>query len=315
MTRFDSNLESTMVREAVLHLGNIYAWHRRRLSLWLFLVGSVVVLLGLHVVRPDWALLPDFLNGHPGQALLAVFLGALLCEYVDSSLGMGYGTTLTPLLLIAGFEPLQIVPAVLFSEFLSGLAAGALHQRDGNVDLLRDPNARRTALLLTLLSAAGAVAAALIAISIPRFWFSLAIVTIVLAMGVVTLATLRRRIPYRPGNFIVVGLIAAFNKGLSGGGYGPLVTAGQVVSGMPAKNAVAITSVAEAFTCLVGLGAYLALTGGLDWSLAVPLAAGALLSVPVATITVKRLPETFIRGAVGVVTLMLGLISLAKLIG
>ncbi len=253
MTRFDSNLESTMVREAVLHLGNIYAWHRRRLSLWLFLVGSVVVLLGLHVVRPDWALLPDFLNGHPGQALLAVFLGALLCEYVDSSLGMGYGTTLTPLLLIAGFEPLQIVPAVLFSEFLSGLAAGALHQRDGNVDLLRDPNARRTALLLTLLSAAGAVAAALIAISIPRFWFSLAIVTIVLAMGVVTLATLRRRIPYRPGNFIVVGLIAAFNKGLSGGGYGPLVTAGQVVSGMPAKNAVAITSVAEAFTCLVGL--------------------------------------------------------------
>jgi uncharacterized membrane protein YfcA len=315
MTRFDSNLESTMVREAVLQLGNIYAWHRRRLSLWFFLVGSVVVLLGLHVVRPDWALLPDFLNGHPGQALLAVFLGALLCEYVDSSLGMGYGTTLTPLLLIAGFEPLQIVPAVLFSEFLSGLAAGALHQRDGNVDLLRDPNARRTALMLTLLSAAGAIAAALIAVSISRFWFSLAIVTIVLAMGVVTLATLRRRIPYRSGNLIVVGLIAAFNKGLSGGGYGPLVTAGQVVSGMPAKNAVAITSVAEAFTCLVGLGAYLALTGGLDWSLAVPLAAGALLSVPVATITVKRLPEAFIRGAVGVVTLMLGFISLAKLIG
>ena len=304
-----------MVREAVLPLGNIYAWPRRRLSLGFFLVGSVVVLLGLHVVRPDWALLPDVLIGHPGQALLAVVLGALLCEFVDSSLGMGYGTTLTPLLLIAGFEPLQIVPAVLFSEFLSGLAAGALHQRDGNVDLLRDPNARRTALLLTLLSAAGAVAAALIAISIPRFWFSLAIVTIVLAMGVVTLATRRRRIPYRPGNLIVVGLIAAFNKGLSGGGYGPLVTAGQVVSGMPAKNAVAITSVAEAFTCLVGLGAYLALTGGLDWSLAVPLAAGALLSVPVATITVKRLPETFIRGAVGVVTLMLGLISLAKLIG
>jgi uncharacterized membrane protein YfcA len=304
-----------MVREAVLHLGNIYAWHRRRLSLWFFLVGSVVVLLSLHVLRPDWALLPDFLNGHPGQALLAVFLGALLCEYVDSSLGMGYGTTLTPLLLIAGFEPLQIVPAVLFSEFLSGLAAGALHQRDGNVDLLRDPNARRTALMLTLLSAGGAVAAAVIAISISRFWFSLAIVAIVLAMGVVTLATLRRRIPYRPSNLIVVGLIAAFNKGLSGGGYGPLVTAGQVVSGMPAKNAVAITSVAEAFTCLVGLGAYLALTGGLDWSLAVPLAAGALLSVPVATITVKRLPEAFIRGAVGVVTLMLGFISLAKLIG
>jgi uncharacterized membrane protein YfcA len=53
--------------------------------------------------------------------------------------------------------------------------------------------------------------------------------------------------------------VAAFNKGLSGGGYGPLVTAGQVVSGLPPKHAVAISSVAESFTCVVGLAAYLAL--------------------------------------------------------
>jgi len=304
-----------MIREAVLHLGNFYAWHRRRLSLWLALVGSLVLLLGLHAARPDWAPLPSFLEAQPGTTLLAVFLGALLCEYIDSSLGMGYGTTLTPLLLVAGYAPLQIVPAVLFSELLTGLAAGALHQRDGNVDLLRDPRARRTALLLTLLSAAGAVAAACVAIAIPRFWFSVTIVIIVLAMGVITLATRRRRIPYRPGSMIAVGLVAAFNKGLSGGGYGPLVTAGQVVSGMPAKHAVAVTSVAEAFTCAVGLGAYLTLSGGLDWALAAPLAFGALLSVPVATITVKRLPESVIRGAVGVVTLALGLLSLIKLVG
>ena len=41
---------------------------------------------------------------------------AFFCEMVDSTLGMGYGTTLTPLLLVMGFEPLEIVPAVLFSE-------------------------------------------------------------------------------------------------------------------------------------------------------------------------------------------------------
>lgn len=303
-----------MIREAVLNIGNLYAWHHRRLTLWLTLVGSVVLLLGLHAIRPDWGLLPSFLHPQPGLTLLAVFLAALLCEYIDSSLGMGYGTTLTPLLLIAGFEPLRIVPAILCSELLSGLAAGALHHRDGNVDLLGDRRVRSTTLLLTLLSAAGAIAAATLAISIPRFWFSLAIVTIVLAMGVITLATLRRRIPYRQGNVIAVGLVAAFNKGLSGGGYGPLVTAGQVVSGVPAKHAVAITSVAEAFTCLMGLGAYLVLTGELDWSLTVPLAGGALLSVPVATITVKRLPDSVIRGAVGVLTIALGLLSLLKLV-
>ena len=138
---------------------------------------------------------------------------------------------------------------------------------------------------------------------------------IVLAMGVITLATLRRRIRYRPINVVIVGLVAAFNKGLSGGGYGPLVTAGQVVSGMPAKHAVAITSIAEAFTCLVGLAAFLTLSGELVWSLATPLALGALLSVPIATLTVQRLSESIIRGAVGVLTIALGLLSLVKLIG
>ncbi|AGA89242.1 putative permease [Thioflavicoccus mobilis 8321] len=304
-----------MVREAVLNVGNIYASHRRRLSLWLALVATIILLLGLNVLWPDWTPIPGLLAGQPALTVLAVFTGALICEYVDSSLGMGYGTTLTPLLLIAGFEPLQIVPAVLFSELLSGLAAGFLHHRDGNVDWLRDGLARRTAALLILLSAAGAIVAVMVAISIPRFWFSLAIVLIVLTMGVLTLATRRRRIPYRPINVVIVGLVAAFNKGLSGGGYGPLVTAGQVVSGMPAKHAVAITSLAEAFTCLVGLAAFLILSGRLDWSLATPLAAGALLSVPVATLTVQRLPESVIRGAVGVLTVALGLVSLLKLIG
>jgi uncharacterized membrane protein YfcA len=134
-------------------------------------------------------------------------------------------------------------------------------------------------------------------------------------MGVLTLATARRRIPYRPGSMIAVGLVAAFNKGLSRGGYGPLVTAGQVVSGVPAKNAVAITSVAEAFTCVVGVIGYLALAGKIDWMLTLPLVAGAMLSVPMATLTVKRLPESLMRRAVGMLTIVLGLVSLAKLLG
>lgn len=85
---------------------------------------------------PQWHLLPSLLDPLPAHTLLAIFLAALACEYLDSSLGMGYGTTLTPLLLIAGFEPLQVVPAVLLSELLTGVTAGALHHRDGNVDLL-----------------------------------------------------------------------------------------------------------------------------------------------------------------------------------
>ncbi len=56
------------------------------------------------------------------QFSLTIILFAFICEYVDSSLGMGYGTTLTPLLLIMGYNPLQIVPAVLLSELILTLA-------------------------------------------------------------------------------------------------------------------------------------------------------------------------------------------------
>ena len=113
---------------------------------------------------------------------------------------------------------------------------------------------------------------------------------------------------------LLVGAVAAFNKGLSGGGYGPLVTSGQVVSGIDAKKAVAITSLAEALTCLVGLAAYALLGKSINWELALPLATGAMLSVPVATLTVRRVSEQTMRVGVGVATCALGLLAVAKLI-
>jgi hypothetical protein len=132
-------------------------------------------------------------------------------------------------------------------------------------------------------------------------------------MGVVILLTLNRPFRYRPSGIVAIGAVAAFNKGLSGGGYGPLVTAGQVVSGLPPRNAVAITSVAEAFTCVVGLTAYLVLGRQINWGLTVPLVGGALLSVPMATLTIRRMPEKGLRLVVGLVTLLLGVLALSAL--
>ncbi len=288
--------------------------HPRRMGVWILSFGSVVLSLALQALMPDWRILPGAFSGIPAATLLAIFLAALACEFMDSSLGMGYGTTLTPLLLLMGFEPLQVVPAVLLSELFTGLAAGLMHQRDGNVDFIRDPRARRTALQLSALGTLGALAAVWVAVSVSKFVLGLFISGIVLAMGLVILGTRRRQMRYRSGSIVAVGAVAAFNKGLSGGGYGPLVTAGQVVSGLPAKHAVAITSVAESLACAVGLAAYLALGQTIDWNLAAPLATGALMSVPLATLSVRRISEHALRAMVGSATLVLGLVALLKLL-
>ncbi|MFX0072087.1 MAG: sulfite exporter TauE/SafE family protein, partial [Candidatus Hermodarchaeota archaeon] len=52
---------------------------------------------------------------------------------------------------------------------------------------------------------------------------------------------------------IVFSAIAGFNKGIGGGGYGPVVTMGQIFSGVYEKSATAMVSLAEALVSIIGI--------------------------------------------------------------
>jgi uncharacterized membrane protein YfcA len=298
---------------SLTRIDRLSAFHCKRLQIWALLVLGIVLLVTIKAVVPQGTLPGPFSAGLAAVPFLAIFLAALACEYMDSSLGMGYGTTLTPLLLLGGFNPAQIVPCVLLSECITGFASILMHHHDGNVNLLRDRQARRTAGLLLVLSTIGAILAVAVALRASEFWLKAIIAVVILSAGVTVLVTLRRRVRYRPSHMIAVGAIAAFNKAISGGGYGPLVTAGQVVSGISPRQAVAITSLAEGFTCMVGLAAYWSMGGSLDLAVALPLVLGGVLSVPVATLTVRQLPEHVMRTAVGIATCTLAILTLATL--
>jgi uncharacterized membrane protein YfcA len=239
---------------------------------------------------------------------------AFLCEYIDSSLGMGYGTTLTPLLLMMGYNPLQIVPAILLSELITGLSAAFFHHRMKNSNFKIGAIDLKIALVMAGCSVFGAVAAVFVALNLPKFYIKLYIVVLVFAMGVLILATLKRKFKFSWKKISSLGLLAAFNKGISGGGYGPLVTSGQILSGVESKNAIGITSLAEGLTCLVGVITYISFTNHtVDWSLSPSLILGAILSVPLAAYTVKKFKGGPLRLIVGIATLLLGLFTLGKL--
>jgi hypothetical protein len=240
---------------------------------------------------------------------------AFFCEFIDSTLGMGYGTSLTPILMLLGFEPLQVVPAVLLSEFVSGISAAAYHHKVKNVEFNRGGKDLRVAGVLAAFSMIGTVAAVFIAVSIPKHILKIWIGGIVLAMGVIILVTLNRKPRFAWTKIISLGTLASFNKGLSGGGYGPLVMGGQLLSGIGLKQAVAITSLAEGLTCLVGVTVYFLVNHNVDWSLAPWLMVGAVLSVPFAAHTLKRLPEKRAKIATAVVILLLGILTLSKALG
>lgn len=245
---------------------------------------------------------------------LGILLIAFGCELVDSTLGMGYGTTLTPLLLLFGFTPLQVVPAVLLSELVTGISAAFAHHRARNVDLRPGTQAFKVAMVLAACSVVGTVVAVLIAINIPRIVLKTWIGLLVLAVGILILVQVVRRALVRFSwvKVLAVGTLASFNKGMSGGGYGPLVCGGQLLSGIESKNAIAITSLAEGLTCVVGVTAYLLTKEIFPWRLALPLAVGALCSVPLSALAVKKIKAKPLTVVIGVLTTFLGIFTLVK---
>lgn len=264
----------------------------------------------------------------------AVFTGiallSLCCEFMDASIGMGYGTTLTPLLLIFGLPPLQVVPAVLLGQLIGGAAGGIAHQRLGNIklDFRRDeaiikqrlrwlgylPRSLDAKVVFVLVGCGviGALVGALTALNIPKVALTTYIGVVVLGTGIVIL--LRRNyagsISWK--GLIGVGLLSSFNKGISGGGYGPLVTGGQIISGREARSSVGSTTVAEAVVCIVGFLAYLLAKGDIFWTLAAATSIGAIVAGPFAAMTVRKVNPDKLKIIIGLATIVLGGYTLLK---
>lgn len=255
---------------------------------------------------------------------------AFICEFVDSSLGMGYGTTLTPPLLLIGFNPLQVVPAILFSEFVTGILAAIFHHKLGNVsfDFGKDDKAvggrlkflgclprsedAKVSYALIVLGILGVVCAVFFSLNVPKMVLKLYIGLMIFFIGIYIIFKINKPSRFNWRIFGIIAVLSGFNKGVSGGGYGPLVTGGQVVTGRGAKNAVGSTSLAEGIICLVGFLLYLLLKGNIEWTLASPLLTGAVLSTPLSAFTVKKIQERKMKLTIGWVTILLGIITIIK---
>jgi len=264
--------------------------------------------------------------------LIVVLLMSLFAEYVGATFGMGYGTTLTPLLILMGFSPLQIVPAILFSQVITGLFGAYLHHGVGNVsfDFKNDPEHRivkrlgklgyvprsmdsRVAMILGICSVLGVVLAVSVALNLPVFYLKLYIGVLVLAMGIFVMIKHKTRNSFSWKRLIGIGFLASFNKGVSGGGYRPFMVSGQILSGVNAKSSVGITSLTEGITCSVGVLAYF-LGGQVDWRLVPSLVVGSLMAVPLSVYTVKEMHAKNFTLITGLTTALLGTLTLIKII-
>lgn len=272
-------------------------WKRR--VWWLLIVVLFLAAMAIRHQTFSWGIL--------GLCVLC-----FACELMDSSLGMGYGTTLTPVLLAFGFHPLDLVPTILVSEFLSGFAASYFHHDSGNVDFRRGSKDLQVGLLLAVGSVVGVAIGVNLALEIPTKLLKLVIGCIILFAGVIIWIQLEHSFQFTRRKMFLLASIASFNKALSGGGYGPLMTSGQILGGIKGKTSVAITSFAEGFTCLIGVVLFLARSRSIHLDLLMPVLAGALLSVPFSVQIVKQVQERRLKELIAGLTILMGAFTILK---
>jgi uncharacterized membrane protein YfcA len=277
-----------------------------------------------------FALLTIAVRGVPGgprdvaEVLVpSVIVLAFLFETLDSAAGMGFGTALAPLLFVLGFGPLQVVPALLATEAASGLLAGLLHHEFRNVQFAwRPPNeATKGLLLIGGLGALGAVASAALAyfaVPLPETVIKAYVAIVVLLMGALILVR-RWLVPskiYRPRRLAFFAVLAGVNKGLGGGGYGPVITLGSIFSGIMEKTATAIATVAEGCVSTLAVLTFLAIStagANVDLALLPSLWLGAVPAAAIAPYAVRVLPNQVWRYVVPIYAVGIAGVTLIKL--
>jgi hypothetical protein len=261
------------------------------------------------------------------EFLFILFL-AIAIELINASLGMGWGTIFTPILIILGFPAIVAVPAVLLSQGLGSIAASIFHAKFENASFEPGSIELKTAAVIASFGVVASLLAALLAVNINKVVLNTYIGALVLLMGLVIL--INKQFSFSWKKIIGVGLLSAFNKGISGGGFGPIVTGGQIMAGQDQKKAIAITLFSEIPICLVGFFTYLVAIAAKEvpgslfdepagsflasmfshkifaWELSLALILGAFVAAPFGALATKVLRTEAVRKAVGMLIVILG---------
>jgi len=269
-------------------------------------------------------------------AIVIVCFSAIIMEMIDAGLGMGYGTVLSPLLIAFGYNPLVVVPSLLFSQAIGGFTASLFHHKFRNVDFKpKSTNPKKIAkslkergfvesfkigftkdfkimLSITVLGILATIVGASVAVKIPKSALTAYIGILVLLIGLLILWGKTFMFSWK--KMMGVGLLASFNKGISGGGFGPVTTGSQVVIGNEYKSSIGCTTLSEAPICIAGFISYLLLKGLTSYNLLAALSIGAALGAPLGALLTKKMNMQKLRYALGVIMFLLGAYTIIALV-
>lgn len=235
-----------------------------------------------------------------------------VAQFIDGTLGMGYGAFSASLLITAGILPAIASATVHTAECFTTLFSGGSHLFFGNVK-------KEWLIPLVIPGVIGGAFGAYFLASLPGEEMRPYMAGILLALGIIVFYRfLRAKVP--PNNnagapvankeqktslrkLVPLGFTAAFVDAMGGGGWGPIATPGLILTeDIEPRKVVGTVNLAEFFITIAITITFIA-TIGLElfrWDLVVALLIGGLIAAPIAAYLCRRLPHRILGILVGV---------------
>lgn len=272
---------------------------------WIRIGGALVLYAVLLWGLVTYVVPPFTPTSAEGTALIlpVVIISAFVFETLDSASGMGFGATIGALLFVLGYDPLAVTPVLLLSEGATGIVSGLFHNEFKNVEFgTSSDSAVESTRVLGIIVVLG-VLAVVVSVILTYLQFSIPDAYIKSYVGVVVLliasTTLVQKYAgetteYRPRLLVGFAIFAGLNKGIAGSGYGPVLTLGEILSGVYEKSATAITSMSEGIVSIAGIATFFGITAaGVELNLVLlpSVFAGGFLASIFSPYTVRALPN------------------------
>jgi len=246
------------------------------------------------------------------QVSLLVFLTiGFFAQFIDGTVGMGYGAFSASLLIGMGIMPALASASIHTAEVFTTLFSGVSHLRFGNVK-------KEWLLLLIIPGAVGGGLGAWFLASIPGSTMRPFVAGFLLIMGALMLyrfippkkVSSRSRLSTALSDpkvsskkISTLGFIAAFFDAVGGGGWGPIATPGLILTeDEEPRKVVGTVNLAEFFITIVIAITFFITLGAeeYNWGMIGMLLIGGVIAAPLAAYLCKRLPARILGILVGI---------------
>jgi len=249
---------------------------------------------------------------------VAVFaLVGAAAQFVDGTLGMGFGVTSATLLTVLGYSAVAASAGTHAAKVGTCFASGVSHWREGNVDW-------RVLIAVGVPGAFGAFIGAVVltnvAIDGARVWMA----AILFFLGISIIArfgfgkSLLPEMRLRTRNLWPIGLFGGFVDATGGGGWGPVATPSLMTVTRHAPHRIVGTVSASEFLVAVSASmGFLVGAGDSDvpWLAVLGLIIGGVIMAPFAARFARRAPTRPLGVAVGGIVLVANTAVIAAVLG